>query len=66
MVEIATMKQPSPSVKSVVAELQKLLGKRLYPSAMPVIEAILSQLEQEAYESGFEQAQYTVGDWNKP
>jgi hypothetical protein len=63
---IATIKEPSPSVKWALAELERVLGKGLSPSAMPVIEGILSQLEQEAYESGFEQAQYTVGDWNKP
>lgn len=66
MVEIATMKQPSPSVKWALAELGRVLGNGFSPSAMPVIEGILSQLEQEAYEHGFEQAQYTVGDWNKP
>ena len=62
---IATVKEPSP-VKRALAELERVLGNGLYPSTIRVIEAILSQLEQEAYEYGFEQAQYTVGDWNKP
>ena len=63
---IATVKEPSPSVKRALAELERVLGNGLYPSTIRVIESILSQLEQEAYEYGFEQAQYTVGDWNKP
>jgi hypothetical protein len=63
---IASTKEPSPSVKWALSELKRVLGKGLDPSAMPVIEGILSQLEREAYQYGFEQAQYTVGDWNKP
>lgn len=63
MVEpISTIKEPSPSVKWAVAELEKLLGQEFDGT----VATVLSQLEQEAYEFGYEQAQFTVGDWNKP
>lgn len=60
------VREPSPSVKSALVELERVLGNGFSPSTIRVIESILSQLEQEAYEYGFEQAQFTVGDWNKP
>ena len=46
--------------------LKAILGKGLYPTAMPKVEEILKNLEKDSFESGFEQATETVGDWYEP
>lgn len=47
-------------------ELKAVLGKGLYPTAVPEVKNILKKLEEAGFEAGFEQARDTVGDWYQP
>ena len=53
---IETNRQTSPAVERATLALKKILGKGLYPTAIPKANDILTELEQEAFQSGFEQA----------
>ena len=52
--------------KEALEKLKAILGKGLYPNALPQVAKILSQLEEDSFEAGFKQAQETVNDWYKP
>jgi hypothetical protein len=52
--------------KEALERLKAILGKGLYPTAVPEIEEILKRLEEDSFEAGFEQARETVDEWYKP
>jgi hypothetical protein len=52
--------------EEALEKLKAILGKGLYPSALPAVEEVLKRLEEDSFETGFEQAQETVGDWYEP
>lgn len=54
------------TTKEALVNLKAILGKGLYPTVIPKVEEILKNLEKDSFESGFEQATETVGDWYKP
>ena len=54
------------TTKEALVNLKAILGKGLYPNAIPKVEEILTNLEKDSFESGFEQATETVGDWYEP
>ena len=54
------------TAEEVVIKLKAILGKGLYPTAIPKVEEILRKLEEDSFEAGFEQARETVGDWYEP
>jgi len=54
------------TVDEALEELRAILGKGLYPTAVPRVEEILKKLEEESFEAGYEQARETVGDWYEP
>ena len=51
------------TTKEALGRLKAILGKGLFPTAIPKVEEILNNLEKDSFESGFEQATETVGDW---
>jgi len=54
------------ATEEALEKLKAILGKGLYPNAIPEVEEILKRLEQDSFEAGYEQAQETVGDWYEP
>jgi len=54
------------TTQEALEKLKAILGKGLYPTAIPKVEEILKGLEQDSFEAGYEQAQETVGDWYEP
>ena len=54
------------TAEEALSRLKAILGKGLYPTAIPKVEEILNNLEKDTFESGFEQATETVGDWYEP
>ena len=54
------------TAEEALSRLEAILGKGLYPTAIPKVEEILRNLEKDSFESGFEQATETVGDWYEP
>ncbi len=54
------------TVEQALTQLKTILGKNLYPAAVPEVEKVLKNLEGDSYEAGYEQAQETVGDWYEP
>jgi hypothetical protein len=52
--------------EDALTKIKTLLGKGLPPAAVPEVEKVLQELEENSYQWGFEQAQQTVGEWNKP
>lgn len=52
--------------EEALKKLKAILGKGLYPSAIPEIEKILAELEEDSFEAGFEQARETVREWYEP
>jgi hypothetical protein len=54
------------TTEEALGRLKAILGKGLYPTAIPKVEEILKSLEKDSFESGFEQATETVGDWYDP
>ena len=54
------------TTEEALARLKVILGKGLYPTSIPKVEEILKNLEKDSFESGFEQATETVGDWYDP
>jgi hypothetical protein len=54
------------ATEEALEKLKAILGKGLYPNAIPQVEKILKKLEQESFEAGYEQARDTVGDWYEP
>jgi len=54
------------TTEEALVNLKAILGKGLYPIAIPKVEEILNNLEKDSFESGFEQATETVGDWYEP
>jgi len=54
------------SVEEALEKLQAILGKGLYPTAVPQVKEVLRKLEEDSFQSGFEQARETVGDWYEP
>ena len=53
------------TTEEALRRLKAILGKGLYPTAIPKVEEILRRLEEDSFESGFEQARDTVGDLYK-
>ena len=54
------------TTEEALERLKDILGKGLYPTAIPIVEEILRRLEKDSFESGFEQATETVGEWYEP
>jgi len=54
------------SAEEALKMLKVILGKGLYPRAIPWVEEILRNLERDSFEAGFEQARQTVEDWYEP
>jgi len=54
------------TTEEALVNLKAILGKGLYPTAIPKVEEILKNLAKYSFESGFEQATETVGDWYEP
>ena len=54
------------TAEEALEKLKAILGKGLYPTAIPKAEEILKKLEEHSFEAGYEQAQETVGDWYEP
>jgi hypothetical protein len=54
------------TAEEALGRLKAILGKGLYPTAIPKVEEILKKLEKDSFECGFEQATETVGDWYDP
>ena len=54
------------TTEEALGRLKAILGKGLYPTAIPKVEEILKNLEKDSFESGFVQATETVGDWYEP
>ena len=54
------------TTEEALVNLKTILGKGLYPTAISKVEEILKNLEKDSFESGFEQATETVGDWYEP
>ena len=54
------------TTEEALRRLKAILGKGLYPTAVPKVEEILQTLQKDSFESGFEQATETVGDWYDP
>ena len=52
--------------EDALTKIKVLLGKGLSPTAMPKVERILAELEEDSFRWGYENAQETVGEWNKP
>ncbi len=52
--------------QEALEELKAILGKGLYPTAIPKVAEILRRLEADSFEAGFEEAKETVGDWYEP
>lgn len=52
--------------EDALERLKAILGKGLYPSAVPEVEQVLKELEDDSFEAGYEQARETVGDWYEP
>ena len=50
------------TTEEALAKLKTILGKGLYPTAIPKVEEILRKLEEDSFESGFEQAREIVSD----
>jgi hypothetical protein len=46
--------------------LQEILGKGLYPTAIPKVKEILKRLSEDSFRAGYEEATETVGDWYEP
>jgi hypothetical protein len=51
------------TTEEVLEKLKAILGKGLYPTAIPKVKEILKKLEEHSFQSGYEQARETVGDW---
>ena len=54
------------TAKEALDKLKAILGKGLYPVAIPEVEKVLKELEEGSFEAGYEQARDTVGDWYEP
>jgi len=54
------------TTEEALGELKAILGKGLYPTAIPKVEEILRSLEKDSFESGFEHTTETVGEWYEP
>ena len=54
------------TTEEALVNLKAILGKGLYPTAIPKVEEVLKNLEKDSFESGFEQATETVGEWYEP
>ena len=52
--------------EEVLQEMKVILGKGLYPTAIPKIKEILKRLEEYSFKAGYEQARETIGDWYEP
>lgn len=54
------------TAEEALERLKAILGKGLYPNAIPEVEKILKKLEEDSFEAGFEQARESVSDWYDP
>ena len=54
------------TIEEALGRLEDILRKGLYPTAIPIVEEILRRLERDSFESGFEQATETAGEWYEP
>ena len=54
------------SLEQAISEIQELLGKGLYSTAIPKVHRILDSLYQTGYRDGYDEAQDTVGQWYEP
>jgi len=54
------------TIEEALCRLKAILGKGLYPAAVPGVEEILKRLEEDSFQSGFEQARETVEEWYEP
>jgi hypothetical protein len=52
--------------EEALQELRAILRKGLYPAAVPNVKEILTQLEKDSHQAGYEEAVETVGDWYEP
>jgi len=52
--------------EDALLQLKAILGKGLYPTAIPRVKEILTRLESDSFEAGFEQAKETVTEWHEP
>lgn len=51
------------AAEEAFVSLKAILGKDLYPNAIPEVEKILKKLGEDSFEAGFEQAKETANDW---
>ena len=49
--------------EDALEKLKAILGKGIYPAAIPEVEAVLRGVEKYGFEAGYEYATETVGDW---
>lgn len=53
-------------IDAAIKQLQVILGKGLYPAAIPKVKDILAALKEAAFEAGSEDAKQTVSEWYEP
>ena len=52
--------------EEALQQLQAILGKGLYPTAIPKVEEILKTLEEGGFQAGYEEAVETASLWYEP
>jgi len=52
--------------EDALLRLKAILGKGLHPTAIPRVKEVLTRLEGDSFEDGFEQAKETVTEWHEP
>jgi len=52
--------------EDALQRIKSVLGRGLYPAAVPEVLKVLEGLEESAESNGFRKAQETVGEWHRP